>query len=89
MNGSRAFVAVLSLLACFVPVAALEKPDVTYKIFQFPADRIPRVDGNADDWAMVPEHDLAGAAARNQSGSGLRFNPDGPTVQRVKLYRYR
>jgi hypothetical protein len=38
---------------------------------------------------ILLDYDLAGAAARNQSGSGLRFNPDGPTVQRVRLYRYR
>jgi hypothetical protein len=25
------------------------------KVFQFPADRIPRIDGKDDDWAMVPE----------------------------------
>lgn len=34
---------------------ALEKPDVTYKIFQFPANMIPRIDGNDDDWSMVPD----------------------------------
>ena len=28
--------------------------DSTIKIFQFPADKIPRIDGNTDDWAMVP-----------------------------------
>lgn len=33
----------------------LDKPGVTYPIFQFPADRIPRVDGDASDWAIVPE----------------------------------
>ncbi len=32
---------------------------------------------------------LAELAAARQSGSGLRFGPDGPTLQRVKLYRYR
>lgn len=26
-----------------------------FKIFQFPADKIPRIDGNADDWEMVPD----------------------------------
>ncbi len=31
---------------------------------------------------------LAAAAAANQSGSGLVFSGDGPTIQRVKLYRY-
>lgn len=32
---------------------------------------------------------LAQQADANQSGSGLRFGPEGPVVQRVKLYRYR
>jgi hypothetical protein len=34
---------------------ALEKPGITYQVFQFPADQIPRIDGRTDDWAMVPE----------------------------------
>jgi hypothetical protein len=38
---------------------------------------------------ILLEYDLAKAADANQSGSGLRFGPDGPTMQRVKLYRYR
>jgi hypothetical protein len=38
---------------------------------------------------ILLNYDLSAAAADNQSGSGLRFNPDGPTIQRVKLYRYR
>jgi len=32
-----------------------DRPGTVFKIFQFPADQIPRVDGNADDWKMVPE----------------------------------
>jgi hypothetical protein len=32
-----------------------DRPDVTFKIFQFPADQIPRIDGNTADWAMVPD----------------------------------
>jgi hypothetical protein len=42
---------------------------------------------NGDD--VVLDYDQAGAAAKNQSGSGLIFGADGPTIQRVKLYRYR
>jgi len=39
-----------------VPVVrALERPEITYKVFQFPADKIPRVDGAVDDWALVPD----------------------------------
>lgn len=39
---------------------ALEKPDVTYQVFQFPADKIPRIDGDPSDWAMVPESYVVG-----------------------------
>ena len=47
--------------AMFVLVAAiacevgLERPGVEFKVFQFPADKIPRIDGSADDWSLVPE----------------------------------
>ncbi len=37
---------------------------------------------------VLLNYDQAAAAAANQSGSGLRFGPEGPTLQRVKLYRY-
>jgi PKD domain len=48
---------VLLLLSVFAlsPVLALERPDVTFKVFQFPPDMIPRIDGNDDDWSMVPD----------------------------------
>ncbi len=36
-------------------LAAFDLPDVTFKVFQFPADKIPRVDGDPSDWAMVPD----------------------------------
>ena len=50
----------LLLAALAVPARALEKPDVTYQVFQFPADKIPRVDGDPADWAMVPESYVIG-----------------------------
>ena len=43
------------LFLAMFPAGALERPDVTFKIFQFPADKIPRIDGETDDWAMVPD----------------------------------
>lgn len=43
----------LVLLAA-LPLAALERPEVEFRIFQFPANQIPRIDGKTDDWAMVP-----------------------------------
>src|SRR5207344_1840769 len=37
-----------------------EKPDTTYQVFQFPADKLPRVDADATDWALVPESYVVG-----------------------------
>ncbi|HEX4750194.1 MAG TPA: PKD domain-containing protein [Bryobacteraceae bacterium] len=34
---------------------ALDRPGVTFKIFQFPPNMIPRIDGNPDDWKIVPD----------------------------------
>ena len=28
----------------------LERPDVEFQVFQFPANQIPRIDGETDDW---------------------------------------
>ena len=35
--------------------------DSTIKIFQFPANMIPRIDGKTDDWAMVPKQYIIGS----------------------------
>src|ERR1700678_170761 len=43
------------LLLLSTSAGAIERPDVTFKVFQFPPDMIPRIDGNTDDWAMVPD----------------------------------
>lgn len=47
-------------LAAATSLAALEKPEVTFQVFQFPADAIPRIDGDASDWTMVPERYAVG-----------------------------
>ena len=41
----------------------------SYKIFQFPADQIPRIDGNDDDWNIVPDSFTVGMdQLRDDSG---------------------
>src|SRR2546423_13694945 len=52
--------AILALCWISARLAALEKPEITYKFFQFPADKIPRVDGKTDDWAIVPDAYVVG-----------------------------
>jgi hypothetical protein len=44
------FIALLS-----IPATALERQDVTFQVFQFPASMKPRIDGNPDDWSIVPD----------------------------------
>jgi FOG: PKD repeat len=40
--------------------ASFSQVDSILKIFQFPADKIPRIDGNIDDWKMVPKEYIIG-----------------------------
>lgn len=37
------------------PGSGLARPDVEFKVFQFPAEKIPRIDGDANDWSVVPD----------------------------------
>jgi len=56
---------------------ALERPDREFAIFQFPPDRIPRIDGQTDDWAMVPEAYVIGndQLAETVKGKGTNRDP--------------
>ena len=52
--------AALLLLISSRPLPAIERLGVEFKIFQFPANAIPRIDGKADDWEMVPKEYIIG-----------------------------
>lgn len=54
---------------------AAEPRDKTYQVFQFPADAIPRIDGDAMDWSMVPESYVVGTAAMTEQDGHFK----GPT----------
>ena len=75
MTRLRALLLALLGLALTSTAGALDRPDVTFKVFQFPADKIPRIDGNPDDWAMVPDDYVIGM---NQfvDDSGKHPQPD-------------
>jgi hypothetical protein len=64
------------LLAC-APVRALERPDKEFKVFQFPADQIARIDGKTDDWEMVPTEYVYGTSelADTVQGKGTNYDP--------------
>lgn len=50
----------LIVLICMSCTYSFAQENRSYKIFQFPANLIPRVDGKSDDWAMVPDSFIVG-----------------------------
>lgn len=67
---------VLLALVLTIPAAALERPGVEYKIFQFPADKIPHIDGKGDDWAIVPAAYSIGMDQLKETVHGRGFQYD-------------
>jgi hypothetical protein len=66
------------LALLFTPLQfGLERPEVTFKIFQFPPDKIPRIDGNTDDWAIVPDSYSIGMdqLMDTEEGHGMNHDP--------------
>lgn len=76
----------LLLLLLAVPAAsAFDRPEQTFRIFQFPADQIPRIDGRADDWAVVPESYAVGSSDL-QDASRKHPAPDAQNLEvRVRV----
>ena len=51
---------VLLLLVTFSNSEALERPGVEFKIFQFPKNMIPAIDGDTDDWDTMIDTNIKG-----------------------------
>jgi len=51
-------------------VQALSRPEIEFKVFQFPRDRMPRIDGKIDDWDIVPEEYVVGTDQINDTEDG-------------------
>jgi len=64
----RLLLLVLLIALC---LSALERPGVEFRIFQFPPDRIPRIDGKTDDWELVPAGYAIGTNELRETVSGL------------------
>lgn len=50
----RALLVVLCALAAPLSASVLQRPEIDFKVFQFPANAIPRIDGDTTDWSLVP-----------------------------------
>lgn len=51
---------VLAFLVCLISFSAKSQDNRSFKVFQFPADKIPSIDGNSDDWQIVPKNYIVG-----------------------------
>src|SRR2546426_7200296 len=67
---------ILLLFALCAGGFTLERPGVEYKIFQFPADKIPHIDGHPSDWYIVPETYSIGMDQLKETSKGRGFNYD-------------
>ena len=61
----------LLLLAAVGCGLGLARPGVEFKVFQFPAGKIPRIDGNGDDWAVVPDSYAIGMDQLRETVAGI------------------
>lgn len=57
------------------PAAALDRTNAPFKIFQFPADKIPVIDGQTNDWDIVPESYVIGTDQLTDD-TGKHKHPD-------------
>lgn len=63
----------------------LSRPGTEFPIYQFPADAIPRMDGQTEDWAQVPEQYVVGTdQLRDSMGRIEGIHPESLDV-RVKV----
>ena len=75
MNRNLAGFLGLALLT-LAPAQALERPDKEFPIFQFPPTMIPRIDGQTDDWEIVPESYVIGTEELAETVKGKGTNHD-------------
>ncbi len=62
------------LLAASTESAALDRPDTEFRIFQFPHNMIPRIDGDTSDWNMVPEDYTIGIHQLTDTRQGAQID---------------
>jgi hypothetical protein len=79
----RLFLCAILSAVFLTPQFGLERPDVTFKVFQFPADKIPRIDGDPSDWDIVPDSYAIGMdqLMDTEHGHGMNHDPKNMDVK--------
>ena len=77
MSFTRSAAMTIIMLFFAFSAGALERPDVEFRIFQFPANMIPSIDGKTDDWNIVPESYAIGSDQLMDTvmGKGTNLDP--------------
>ena len=76
----------IAVVLLIFPLLAIERPDTEFKISQFPADRIPVVDGRPTDWDIVPQAYIIGLDQLKDTVKGLGFKHDAKNLDvRVRV----
>ena len=88
MHTLKLFLAAVFLAVVAPSAWAIERPNMVYKIFQSPADKIPRIDGDTEDWDIVPEDYVIGTDPLSETvnGHGTKIHPKDLDV-RVEIRR--
>ena len=71
-------------ILCAFPCAQAHYPKgVTYRVFQFPPDRLPKIDGDSADWQIVPkEYTIDGSHLEDTvMGKGKDMDPEDLAVE--------
>ena len=84
MNRTMVLALLLLVLAGNNQAPALERPDVVFKIFQFPSDKIPCIDGKTEDWKIFPESYSVGSDELRDTHKGNVGSPD-PEDLKIKV----
>lgn len=80
--GNALLTATAFVLLALGSLQALPNTDREFKIFQFPQNAIPRIDGNSDDWEMVPDpYAVNTGELRDSVGKHETIQPDSLDVK--------
>ncbi|MFC1650645.1 PKD domain-containing protein [Candidatus Latescibacterota bacterium] len=71
---TKKFLILLLLFSMSANLSALERPDMEFKVFQFPSNMIPRIDGNTDDWDIVSDDYTIGTDQLSDTVKGIGTN---------------
>lgn len=65
---------ILILLLTGIPAISAAQEDLGYKVFQFPSNQIPTIDGKTDDWKIFPEEYAIGTDALREDLNGYHID---------------